>query len=58
MYDKIVLKISQNSQENTCAGVNLNKVAGFLADLQQCFLVNFVKFLRKLFLKKTAGDCF
>ena len=53
----VFLKISQNSQENTCAGVS------FLIKLQasclqrylkrdsshSCFPVNFVKFLRKPF---------
>ena len=33
---KRVLKMSQNSQENTCAGVSYNKVAGLMADLFSC----------------------
>ena len=52
----VFLKISQNSQENTCASLFLNKVAGLrLAALlkkrlwRKCFLVNFVKFLRTTF---------
>ena len=38
----------QNSQENTCARVFFNKVAGFVR-----FPVNFVKLLRT-----TSGGCF
>ena len=28
LWKKVLLEISQNSQENTCAGVSFNKVAG------------------------------
>ena len=56
------LEISQNSQENTCAGVSLNKVAGLRpATLlrkrlwRRSFAVNFVKFLRRPFLQNTFG---
>ena len=41
------LKISQNSQENTCARV---------WHLWQCFLGNFVKFLRTPFLRNSSGQ--
>ena len=43
---KVILKISQNLQENTCASgqqLYLKKDSG------RCFLVNFTKFLRKPF---------
>ena len=54
---KVFLEISQNSQENTCAGdYFFNKVAGLrLATLlkkrlwHKCFLMNFAKFLRTPF---------
>ena len=56
---KDVLRISQNSQENTCA------IVSFLIHLkeillkrrlwQRCFPVNFVKFLRAPLLKNTSG---
>ena len=51
---KVFLEILQNSLENTCAKVS------FLIKLQacRCFSVNFVKFLRPLFLQNTSGDCF
>ena len=44
---KVFLKISQNSQENTCGRV------AFLIELQagaRCFPVNFGKYLEHLFL--------
>ena len=51
---KCVLEISQNLQENACAR------ASFLIKLHlaQVFLVNFVKFLRTLYLQNTSGSCF
>ena len=62
---KMFLKISQNSQENSCTRVS------FLLKLQasgstllkkrlwhRCFPVNFAKCLRTLFLKNTSGGCF
>ena len=52
-YEKIFLEISQNSQENTCASLFFNKVAGLRpATLlkntlwHRCFPVNFAKFPR------------
>ena len=55
-------KISQNSQENTCAIIIFNKIAGLRLFLKRrlwhrCFPVNFVKFLKTLFLKNTSS-CF
>ena len=51
---KVFLKISQNSQENTCARVFFNKGAGlrpatlFKKGLwHRCFSVNFAKFLKE-----------
>ena len=45
---KMFLKISQNSQENTCARVSL--LIKFQAwDLHRCFPVNFLKFSRTPF---------
>ena len=57
------LEISQNSQENNCGRVS------FLIKLQvcnfikkrlccRCFPVNFVKFLKHLFLQNASGVCF
>ena len=53
---KEFLEISQNSQENTCARVFLNKVAGLRPVIllkkrlwHRCFPANFVKFLRTSF---------
>ena len=52
---KVFLKISQNSQENTCARVS------FLITLlkkrlwHRCFLVNFAKFSRTPFLQNTCA---
>ena len=55
---KVFLKISQNSQQNTCARVSFfNKVAGlepatFILKMRLwhwCFLMNFAKFLRTTF---------
>ena len=61
-YKKVLLEISQNSQENTCAGDS------FLIKLQappttslkkrlwhRCFPVNFAKFLRTPFSQNTLG---
>ena len=52
LYKKMFLKISQNSQENTCARVS------FLIERlwHRCFLVNFVKFSRTPFLQNTSGQ--
>ena len=47
-YKKVVLKISQYLQENTCAGVSFNKVKRKLQ--HGCFPVNIAKFLRISFL--------
>ena len=60
---KVLLQISKNSQENTCARVSsFNKVAGLMpATLlkkrlwHRCFPVNFSKFLRTPFLQNTSG---
>ena len=57
------LKISQNSQENTCASLFLNKVAVpraatlFKKRLQhRCFPVNFVNFLTAPFFQATVSQ--
>ena len=57
---KVFLEISQNSEENTCASLCFNKVAGLRpATLlkqrlwRRCFPVNFAKFLRKFFVHRT-----
>ena len=54
---KVFLKISQNSQENTFARVS---PATLLKKRlwRRCFPVNFVEFLRTLFLYNTSGGCF
>ena len=60
---KIFLKLSQNSQENTCFGVSI------LIKLQteillkkriqnRCCPVNFAKFLGTSFFRRPLGDCF
>ena len=51
---KVFSEISQNSQENTCARLFFNKVAG-LSLCRRCFPMNFVKFLRTPFLQNTSG---
>ena len=59
---KLFLKISQNSQENTCARVSsLIKLQPYVIKketLARCFPVNFAKFLRTPFLQNTSGGCF
>ena len=62
-YEKDVLEISQNSQENTCVRVSfLIKLQAWPATLlkkrllRRCFPVNFEKFLRKPFLQNTSGQ--
>ena len=54
---EVFLKISQNSQENTCARASVNKVTGLRSATllkkrpwHMCFPVNFAKFLRTPFL--------
>ena len=44
----VFLKISQNSQKNTCVKVSCNKVAGLR---HRCFPVNFEKFSRTPFFR-------
>ena len=57
-HGNVFLKISKNSQENTCTRVSFNKVAGaeacnFTKRLwHRCFPVNFEKFLRTTFFKE------
>ena len=58
---KGVLKITQNSQENTCARVFFNKVGGKVAATllekrlrYRCFPVNFAKYLRTPFQQHTS----
>ena len=57
------LNISQISQENICAEVSFNKVAGLKAcnfknKLQhRCFPVKLAKFLGTPFLENTSGGC-
>ena len=54
LWKKLLLEISQNSQENTCAracpAILLKKRLW-----GRCFPVNFVKFLRTPFLQNTSG---
>ena len=53
---KVFLKISQNSQENTCL-----RPATLLKKRHRCFLMNFAKFLRTLFYRTglvAASICF
>ena len=59
LLEKLFLKISQNSQENTCARLFFNKVAGLKAATllkkrlwYRCFPVNFARFLQTPFFKK------
>ena len=48
---KVLLEISQNSQQNTCA-----KACNFIKKetLHRCFAVNFVKFLNNTFFYRTS----
>ena len=51
---KVLLEISQNSQENTRA-----RVSFLIKRLwHRCFPVNLVKFLRAPFLQNTSSGCF
>ena len=57
LQEKVFLKISQNSLENTCASLFFNKVAGLRPTTlfkkrlsHRCFPVNFAKFLRTRFI--------
>ena len=54
---KVFLEISQNSQENTCASARPETLLKKRLS-HRCFHVNFVKFLRTLFLQNTSGGCF
>ena len=63
LWKKLFLKISQNSQENTCARVSflIKLKASALRFIKRrlwhwCFPVNFVKFLRSPFLQSTSGQ--
>ena len=65
LYKKVFLIISQNSQENTCTRVFFNKNATLGPETllkkrlwYRCFPVNFVKFLRTLFLQNTSERLF
>ena len=60
-YKKVFLKVSQNSQQNTCQSLFFNKVAGFNLELYQkktlwhrCFSLNFEKILKTPFLQNTS----
>ena len=60
---KGVLKISKNSQENICASLFFNKVAGLMSATilkkrlwHRCFPVNFAKFLRTPLLQNATGQ--
>ena len=57
---KVFLEISQNSQENTCAGKHLCQRLFFIKKSlwRRCFPVNFTKFLRTPFLQNSSGGCF
>ena len=57
---KVLLKISQISQENICVGVSFNKVAGLKKRLQQrCFPVKFCEIFKNTYfeehLRKTTS---
>ena len=62
-YKKILLKILQISQDNTCVGAFFNKVAVkslFLLKKRlwrRYFSVNFAKYLRKHFYRKPLHNC-
>ena len=50
-HSEVFLKLSQNSQESTCASLFFNKVAGLRSEtLALFFPVNFAKFLRTPFI--------
>ena len=54
--EKPVLKISQNSRENTC--VNLKPVTLLKKRLwPSCFHANFATFLKTSFMQKTSSRC-
>ena len=59
---KVLLEISQNSRENTCARVSPvpeSQACNVIKNTwHRCFPVNFVKFLRTSFLQNTSGGCF
>ena len=62
---KVVLEISQNSQESTCARDSfLIKLQAWPSTLlkkslwHRCFPVNYAKFLRTPFLQNSSGGCF
>ena len=62
---KAFIKISQNSQENTCAKVSFSvkcrlQPATLLKrkPQQKCFRINFANFSRTFFLRNTSGGCF
>ena len=62
---KVLLKISQYSDENVCWSLFFNKVAGIRPVTlvkqrlrHRCFPVNFAKCLRTHFLQNTSGGCF
>ena len=50
-YKKVLLKILQNSQKNTCPRLSFLKKRPW----HRCFPVNFAKFLRTPFLQNTSG---
>ena len=60
--EKVLVRISQNSQENTCVGVSLNKTEGlWLVTLlkkrlrHSFFRVNLAKFLATSYLQNISG---
>ena len=63
LYEKVLLEILQNSQENNCARISffpefLNLRPATLLKKRlwhRCFPVNFTKFLRTPFLQSTSG---
>ena len=57
---KVFLRISQNSQENTCARVSGLRPATLLKKRlwHRCFPANFVKLSRTPFLQNTSGGWF
>ena len=57
-YEKVLLEISQNSQENTCVRVSFLIRPATLFKMRlwyRCFPVNFSKFLRTPFWQKASG---
>ena len=57
-YKKVLLKIGQNSQENTCARISFSSNFNKKEALAQVVSCKFTKFSRTYFLQNTFGGCF